>query len=194
MHTTSTLQEVVFAAHFQQPADLSVLDLASWAAMFETEFPHLQQLPPLDPVAFLAQQQQLTVNFGPSAQLPRLLKMSHDQRYTLQIQNDRLAFGWRRLEPVGVITDYPGYDVLKDRWDSLATQFREWWGGRFQTEPVLRLVELNYANAMPIGARLSEVFRFVHPVSSRPLVAFQASWTEVSGDVPNSRVSILSGV
>src|SRR3954469_19992645 len=100
MHTTRTLQEVVFAIHFSRPADFNVVELADWYTTFREDFPHLQQLPPLDEVT-LAPVMRPQIYFGVMPVQPRLLLISQDQRETVQLQSDRFAFGWRRLDPPG---------------------------------------------------------------------------------------------
>src|SRR5262245_17690524 len=101
---STTLQELVLAAHFQAPLPLGVMDLAAWVSHF-SDYPIVQELPPLSAV-------NLPVPGGPArmpafefvgmeASLPRMLVRSPDGRFSIQLQSDRLATGWARIEPLG---------------------------------------------------------------------------------------------
>ena len=101
MPTTTSLQELTIAAHFQAPLPLTVMDLADWVEHFTKEFPVLQQLPPLPPTNLPALGVPVQVQFLDAAALPRMLLRTADGRYHVQLQNDRFAFGWSRTEPIG---------------------------------------------------------------------------------------------
>jgi uncharacterized protein (TIGR04255 family) len=185
---TKTLAEVVLAAHFQAPLNLDVLELASWVGYF-SDFPIVQYLPVAPqanmPVNALPQ---MTFDFGmQGSTLPRVLLRSPDGRYSIQLQADRFAFGWVRIEPVGVPADYPGFESMLEKWLTILERFNDWAEERFQTRPQHRLVELNYANAAPLERdgqkrRISEIFKFVQ-TGGRPVIAFNTTWIErISGE------------
>lgn len=181
--TTKTLQEVIFAAHFRTPLPLGLLDFGAWISS-NPDFPIVQELPPLSPVAMpvFGMPQAATFEIGVAPQLPRILLRSQDGRFSLQLQTDRIAFAWSRIEPVGAVADYPGFDRVLETWVDVRSTFEAWATGRFRAKPQYRLVELNYMNAAPLDdggkkRRISEIFRFVQP-GVRPVNMFNVQWGE----------------
>ncbi|MDA9499312.1 hypothetical protein [Bradyrhizobium sp. CCBAU 11357] len=180
---TTTLQEFVLAGHFRAPLPLGLMDLANWVSSFP-DFPLHQELPPL-PTANMptaGAPQGPAIEFGMGTMLPRMLLRSQDGRYTLQLQNDRLAFGWARIEPVGLPADYPGFERMLALWTEMRSRVEDWIEGRFRARPQYRLVEVNYLNATPLEVegkqkRISEVFRFVQP-GGRRVNGFLVQWGE----------------
>ena len=190
MPTTRSLQELVIAAHFQAPLPLSVMDLAHWVEYFTEEFPVLQQLPPLPPTSLPAsvpapgvsgvQFQFLPVDSVP---VPRMLLRTADGRYSVQLQNDRFAFGWSRTEPIGDPAEYEGFEAHQQRWKETLNYFEAWSDERFHQRPAHRLLELTYSNALPLERngqqkRLSEIFKFVQP-AGRKINGFNTNWAEL---------------
>jgi uncharacterized protein (TIGR04255 family) len=181
---TKTLVEVILAAHFQAPLNLDVLEIASWIAYF-SDFPIVQYLPAAPQVSLQSANapQQVTFDFAlPGTALPRVLLRSPDGRYSIQLQADRFAFGWARIEPVGVPADYPGFESMLEKWQANLERFNKWTEERFQQRPQHRLMELNYANAAPLERdgqkrRLSEIFQFVQ-TTGRPVMSFNTTWVE----------------
>lgn len=180
---TKTLQEVILAAHFHAPLPLSLVDLSSWISS-NPDFPIVQELPPLPPVnvPILGGPQVPSIEINVGSQLPRMLLRSQDGRLSLQLQADRVAFAWSRIEPIGAVADYPGFERVLDLWTDIRTRIEAWIENRFRVQPRYRLVELNYANAAPLEEngkpkRISEVFRFVQP-GARPVNMFNVQWAE----------------
>jgi uncharacterized protein (TIGR04255 family) len=182
MPTTRSLQELVIAAHFQAPLPFTVMDLASWVQHF-SELPIIQQLPPLAsanlPMPGTPLQFQFAVEASP---MPRMLLRTADNRYSVQLQNDRFGFGWHRTEPIGDPAEYPGFEEHREHWKRVLDQFESWTESRFQQRPAHRLIELNYNNAVPLERngqqrRLSEIFKFVQ-LGGRKVAGFNVSWAE----------------
>lgn len=172
-----TLQETVTAVHFQAPLPLSVMDLADWVRHF-SDYPIVQQIQSL-PSAGIGVA--AAFQFGPGDGLPRMLLRTADGRFSLQLQSDRFAMGWNRIEPIGAPADYPGFECMIARWDALLLRFEQWTQDRFHLKPEYRLAELVYVNAAPLerdgrALRISEIFRFVQP--ARPVSFFNVSWGE----------------
>jgi uncharacterized protein (TIGR04255 family) len=185
MPTTKSLQELIIAAHFQAPLPFTVMDLASWVEHFR-ELPVVQQLPPLPPASLPAPgipQLQFQFVSMEAAALPRMLLRSADGRYSVQLQNDRFAFGWHRTEPIGDPAEYAGFEAHRAHWKQTLEHFEAWTEERFRQKPAHRLVELSYSNALPIEregrqSRLSEMFKFVQPGGRKIWGAFNTSWAE----------------
>ena len=205
MSTTKSLQELIIAVHFEVPIPLAVVDLADWIALFSKDFPVVQQLPNLPqvslPVPGMLPQMQFQMLEVPP--LPRMLLRSPDSRYSVQLQNDRFAFGWHRTEPVGVPAAYDGFESHKVAWNEVLDRFEHWCMSRFHQKPKYRLLELSYSNAAPLVVdgrtkRISEIFTFVQ-AKSRSLGAFNVSWVEgvqplVPGEPVKGIVSIQVAV
>ena len=186
MPTTKSLQELIIAVHFDAQIPLTVVDLADWVTYFSYDFPIIQQLPALSqvnlPTVLGPQSLQLQMLSVDSLPLPRMLLRSPDARYSIQLQNDRFAFGWHRTEPLGESAEYPGFEVHQQNWAEVVAKFEAWTQTRFRMRPGHRLIELTYSNAAPLERngkkiRLSEIFTFVQP-TGRPLSAFNTSWIE----------------
>src|ERR1700730_4507036 len=186
MPATKSLQELIIGVHFDAPIPLTVVDLADWVAHFSRDYPVVQQLPPLPqinlPVVAGPPQLQVQMIAVDGMQLPRMLLRSLDGRYSVQLQPDRFAFGWHRMEPLGEPAEYPGFDAHQQSWAGAIAYFEKWTEARFRVRPTHRLVELTYSNATPLEKdgkkkRLSEIFTFVRP-GSRTLIAFNTSWVE----------------
>lgn len=176
---TKNLQEIVLGVHFRAPLQLGVMDLADWGQQF-SDYPIVQQLQPL-PTSNINAPMQFGIEIG-GASLPRMLLRSPDSRFSLQLQGDRFAFGWSRIEPIGEPALYPGFDAMFERWTGILSRFEMWTEKRFQTRPPHRLAEVSYVNAAPLEVegkrkRISEVFSFVQPVG-RSLTGFSVAWVE----------------
>jgi uncharacterized protein (TIGR04255 family) len=179
---TRTLQELILATHFRAPLPLTVLDLADWVGAF-SDFPIIQELQPL-PVSNMPAPgaPQFSFEIHPVGTLPRMLLRTGDGRSSIQLQADRFAMGWSRIEPLGDLADYPGFEIMLQRWSQLLSRFEAWTTQRFHLRSEHRLVEVNYANASPLNQhgqqkRISEIFKFVH-TTGRPVNVFNTTWTE----------------
>ncbi len=205
MPTTRSLQEVVLALHFEQPAPLTLLDVAAWVAEFggprHTSYAELPSLPPAQ-IPLLGQPTgqvgiQLIGADGGGI-LPRLRFNGPDQSTLCVIQQDRLAFGWQRQAPVGEKDTYPGYEALRERWSVDTKHFCEWISDRLDHNMRFRLVELSYNNAFPLliegGTRkLSDVVKFFTPIG-RGVTSFNATWTEHLDPPASGYVQAIVGI
>ncbi len=198
MVATSTLQEVLLVVHFPAPLQVSILDMADWANEF-SEYPTAQQLP-FVPRVELAGPGPMGISLSVAdAGVPRLLLRSKKGERTVQLQNDRFAFGWSRTIPVGEGAEYPGYESLKVEWLAEFHKFNAWCSKRMGVVPKAKLVELGYNNASPIVVggqrrRLSDIFQWVRP--ARPVNAFQVSWMELleTDRIDAARVAAVAAV
>jgi uncharacterized protein (TIGR04255 family) len=192
MPTTKSLQELIIAVHFDAPISLTVVDLADWVTYFSDDFPIIQQLQALPhanlPTVLGPQALQLQMLSVDSLPLPRMLLRSPEGRYSIQLQNDRFAFGWHRTEPLGESAEYSGFEVHQQDWAEAVSSFEAWTQTRFRMRPGHRLMELTYSNATPLEKdgkkkKLSEIFAFVKP-TGRPVSAF--STTSIENVYPQS--------
>lgn len=204
MDNTRSLQEVLFAAHFEAPLPLSVLDLADWRKTFERQFPLFQQQPAWDPYVWLdfhnnaIQHPHMPQISMLRSLLPRVMAFSEDQRWSIHFQGDRVAISWRRTEPTGEPTPYPGFWKVAGEALAFLESFREWWQTRFDIPVNFRVCELNYFNAFPLAAghktRLSDVFKFIVPQPSKMIANLNVNWTFPSDPPDESRVHFVGGM
>lgn len=197
MPTTSSLQEMLIAAHLSAPPNATVLDVASWVEEFSGDYPAIQQLPPTPPVQLMQADQgafggammlgQSIMLGGPVVELPRMVLRSITTPFYVLYQADRIAFGWNRTKPLGVEEDYQGFDAVKAAFDDVARRFELWHIKRLGAPPSVRVAEISYINSVPMDLdgkqrRISEVFRWVQP--SRPVNMFNVNWLETIAEHP----------
>ena len=149
MTTTRALQEVIFVIHFNAIPPLTAIDLAAWYAEVREDFPIVQQQPAWEPFNWSLIPGPIML--FPQVQTPRLVAMSGDQRRALHLQADRFAYTWRRLEPTGEITPYPGFETVLAEALKQQERFRKWWRGHFEEKISPKVVEINYSNAFPMS-------------------------------------------
>jgi uncharacterized protein (TIGR04255 family) len=189
MVASPPVQDVLFALHFVS-GPLTVVDVASWVKAFNDHDLSIQQQPALPTMPWApGGQPQPTFFFGSGASLPRIFLRREDTSEYFIFQEDRVAFGWHRVEPIGSEAAYPGYDNLRLRWHDLLGRFVAWYAGERGVPCVPRLIELGYQNAFLIedvdGRREVPAFFRLADMAHRPLREFQLSWRELvaeSGD------------
>lgn len=112
------VEEVAFAAQFADPV-FSFAEVAALRNLLAPRFPVVQQQPPLSRLS--APEEENTAppfRFDP-AQLPRLWFVASDGQRLVQIQDDRIAFNWRRL---GRPTAYPRYPLLREEFAAILAE------------------------------------------------------------------------
>jgi len=192
MTTTRALQEVIYVVHFASSLPLTMMDMIDWSQTVAEDFPVLQQVPAWGPFQYgPAPEGMMPMIFG-TPPLPRLMAVSLDQRRTLNLQADRFACTWRRLEPTGEPTPYPGFEAILSDVLQMQHRFRSWWSARFGGDPIFTFVELNYTNAFSMvtpegNRRLSEVMTFVVP-KGRQISHFGVGWMETVEPPDQARV------
>lgn len=188
MPSTTSLNEVVLAIHFENPISLTVLDLSSWSDAF-ADFTAFQELPPIPRTELLPQPPTFHMQFAP--ELPRIIKRAGPRPdMWVQLQADRFAIGWNRLAPLGQRDEYPGYPQMWAHWSSLAKRFYDWHQVRIGGTPASRLIEIGYSNAQlarrnGVSLRISDVLKNYRPSEpSRKLIGFNLSWAEALDSNP----------
>ena len=111
------VSEVVLGVQFERiPQFLTVHSGFLWHK-FRTEFPKVQQQPPLEPTfeTFGTRQNaggvELRFSSGPPP-IPRLWFLNEDDSELIQFQPDRFLHNWRKRGDSG---SYPRYEKIKDR-------------------------------------------------------------------------------
>lgn len=106
------LQEVAIAVHFEPLQRLVVPEIGLLWQHYGEKYQHVEQHEPIDPIIErigvrqpLMRRAKLRFVDGPL--LPRIWFLSDDKRELIQIQQDRFARNWRKVEETD---DYPRYD------------------------------------------------------------------------------------
>jgi len=205
MSNTLSLQEVLFVAHFSAGQPLTVLDAAHWYDGLAARYPVFQQQPAWQPMIWQdiggsainpPGVPQLLIN---QTLMPRFVGISEDQRWSVHLQGDRIAMGWRRLEPTGKATPYPGFETVHDSVAVFLNDFSVWWLQRFGVQIDFQICELNYFNAFPFvlperTLRVSEIFKFVIPQQGKTLANLNASWIEPTEGPRHERVHCFTAM
>ncbi len=205
MADTRSLNEVIFTAHFLAPEPLTVLDLADWYNGVAKRYPIFQQQQPWSP--FVWHDFETAVPgppvvpqfFGGPGFIPRLLGYSEDQRWAVNCQYDRIAISWRRLEPTGEPTPYPGFESVLEEVLKFLEGFQAWWLGRFGASVIFQICELNYFNAFPFKSgqrqlRVSEVFRAWIFRPGKKIANLNVSWMMPPEPSEHARVQCLAAM
>jgi hypothetical protein len=203
MSTTTTLQEMVIAAHFQPSMPLTLMDVASWVEEFQGEYPAFQQSPAPPPASLNAAPGAViggqAFMIGPvGVDLPRMRLSAINSPYYVLMQTDRIGLGWARRRPLGEPDDYKGFDAMRARWGDFVARFDAWQAKRLGGTSAVHMMELSYVNAIPMTVRgerrrLSQLFRFVQP--TRPVNAFGVNWAELIPEHPGgARVQAQAGL
>ncbi len=186
MPETNALQEIVIGVHFEGAINITIPEVAHFVSIFEDEYPHYQQTPPLPPVE-LHPSGDPEVVFSQRDLMPRLILRSLDQSRVLQFQADRFAIGWAKNTPIEASANYPGYDQLRGEWKTILDRFYNWSSTLSGGNPKSRLIELAYYNAISLERhgklrKLSDIMKF-NDLKGRELIQFKMAWTEIIGDL-----------
>jgi uncharacterized protein (TIGR04255 family) len=131
-------------------------------------------------------------------QLPRIFLRREDVNEYFVLQNDRVAFAWHRIEPVGEEAAYPGYDELRQRWHTHLERFNRWSARRLGGPRPPRLIELSYQNAFPLddnegSRRVPPYFRLTN-LGDRTIREFQLAWRELVPDSGGGYVNAAGAI
>jgi len=182
------VQEIAFA--FQLPdAQLTVEEIVDIGRALRPSFP-VQQLQPALP-RMLGPTESPLFSFPVGPSLPRFWFVSTDGLRLVQVQEDRVAFNWRRL----------GREVVYPRYGTLRAEFEEHVERLTETIPSLKdlhadLCELTYVNELvdeqtADRVPLDQVLRTVRPIEDAEFLPgtdqaeWQGRWTirDEGGDV-----------
>jgi uncharacterized protein (TIGR04255 family) len=202
MTASPPITEIGFTIIFEPINGLTVLDIAELYHCFEAEYPVLQQVPPLQAAPLEAPFR--GNSFGPTIQivsptieLPRIWFIAADSKNLIQFQSDRFAHNWRRLTPLDVASDYPGYFSTRDRFLAEYNHFERWAQQKFGGAPKPIMGELLYVNTVLLGppaeqTRLSAVFRKYKPTSIKKILGFQMTWREFVTEGANDVIDVAA--
>jgi uncharacterized protein (TIGR04255 family) len=161
--------EVAAALQFAPLRDLTAAHVGLYWAQIREEFGRVNEMAPLarqieeselGPTA----EPQFTVLTQP--ELPRLWFVSESGTRLIQLQRDRFAYNWRRLDTE---EEYPRFSAVKQSFLNAWGGFRRFLDANTLMSPALDQCELTYVNIVPRGdgwdrmsdlERLFRVFRW----------------------------------
>jgi len=150
---TETVVGIEFAA-----LPIGFMGLASLHGLWNADFPNpveQEALPPTRPVQQGAPDFAFRLGVGPPP--ARLWMISSDQHFLIQVQSDRLTLNWRRLDAEA--NSYPGFEILKARFESLFADFRSHISGSLNIEVEPMVVEWTYVNEIDRADRVLDIWR-----------------------------------
>ena len=146
------LVEVSISVQFTEIEGLNTAHLGLVWQKFRNEFPRVETQPPLPRMVLepdrIEPRGSVTLELKKAPPLPRMWFLNRDETCLVQIQGDRFAFNWRKLD---ADERYPRYDRVKSDFSrnlDIFTQFLEEEGFEgLQPDQV----ELTYVNHIPSG-------------------------------------------
>jgi hypothetical protein len=137
------------------------------------ELPRLEEQHPLPPIdSLIARQapQSIALEVVTSPSAPRLWLMDKPGAHLFQVQSDRLARNWRRLEGG---SDYPRFETIRDTFKEEVERVLRVLSKDFNLQPVPTHAELHYVDH--VLPSLDGVFRSMADVGAvlRPI---EAGW------------------
>lgn len=149
---TETVVGIEFAA-----LPIGFMGLASLHDLWKVDFPYSveqEALPPTRPVQQGAPGFPFHIGVGPPP--ARLWMISPDQHFLIQVQSDRLTLNWRRLDAQA--NSYPGFVVLKARFESLFADFQSHISGMLDIKVEPMVVEWTYVNEIDGADRVLDIW------------------------------------
>ncbi|MEJ7786392.1 MAG: TIGR04255 family protein [Solirubrobacteraceae bacterium] len=188
------VEEIAFAVQLVEPV-LSIEDIVGAGACFSADFPVHQLQPPLPRMFAPAAVPSFSISTI-GVQVPRFWFVSSDGLKLIQLQEDRIAFNWRRL---GTDAVYPRYAVLRQEFESVLAQVAQAVGfdlGTLQSD----LCELTYVNELEHGAdsSLDAALTTVSPLSDADFLPppdearWTGQWTITQATGPAGRMTVAA--
>jgi len=184
--------QLLLTVSFSPPIEnLTILDLASVAALFRDEFPVFQQIARAGPMSAQANADHAIFPAWVSA-TPRISMSSTESRFQLLFQNDRLSFGWVRGSSLDEPNDYPGFTEIFENFETHVGQIVAW-AKQVGSEIRPAIGEIVYTDAFPLtmGKPLSDIITLLNPIGKLPVNSFNYNWTQ---PWPNEREGYVEGL
>lgn len=140
------LNEVVLGVQFDSPAGYQQIRAGEVWKLFSADFPHVQELPPLQPSFETFGPQASLFSFGPinGPMHNRFWFTSQSGDEIIQFQNDRLLHNWRK---VGDQTnEYPRFDTIIAKFMDEVSHLETFFRTISHHDLPIRQCELSYVN------------------------------------------------
>ena len=147
------LNEVVIGVQFQPPRGYSQILAGQVWELFRSEFPHVEEQPPLPPTfETFGRQQPLQFGVGISiggTSHDRFWFLSRGKEELIQFQQDRLLHNWRK---VGDETQYPRFERMISKFENELGGLEDYFATLSpQPQPlVINQCEISYINHIPL--------------------------------------------
>lgn len=170
--------------------DLTILDLAELARLFNAELPVFRQYVRAGPMRTVPDDDD-TPDFQQMVGLPRISLATGDGGYQLLLQDDRISFGWMRTTPLSGSHDYPGFSSTFDNLMTKVAAVREWARARkIDIKPAVGEVVYTDAFLLSDSRRLSDILTTLNPAAMMSVVQFEYGWKQ---NWPTDREGFLEG-
>jgi len=150
--------EVACSVSFSAAKPLRGIHLGLYRERIRSDFPQIEEVPPLALVVELQEPGMGGVGLGyavgPLPPLRRTLFVSEDGRNLIQVQEDRFIFNWKKAADDD---QYPSYDEVIERFNCHLAGFLEFAVEQSIGPLVYRQFELIYVNQIPLGEAEVEV-------------------------------------
>lgn len=179
------------------PGVMQEYDIKGLHSLFEADFPHVEQQPPLE---YLMPAGAANNAFSLGLPYKRWWFVSDDQEQVLQFQPNMIALNWRRRDakPIGD-NPYPGFSVMFARFASILDEVRSWNSQQDRSMPEPVSCELLYDNMIVQPAqntksvKLSNIIAELNPSYNGPgKYNWRNSWFEKLEDDKNPDESSLA--
>ncbi|HVV37632.1 MAG TPA: TIGR04255 family protein [Acidimicrobiales bacterium] len=160
------VNEVAIAVQFAPlPTTMQLVTIATELANL-TGFLNVSEQPPLGPMPTRrADEAQLQLQISNAPIGPRIWLQDEDEVHLIQLQHDRVALNWRRLDDS---QGYPSFDSIRPTWDNVFSQVCDLAAG-LNAPIVPNIFEVTYVNPVDPAPRARDL---VAPWSGRYSDAF----------------------
>lgn len=145
------LTEVVIGVQFESLASYTSINAKEVWELYKTEYPRVEEHPPLAPQFELisggAQGLPFKFSFGGAFTTNRLWFVSPDESRLLQFQNDRLLMNWRKSQNP---TEYPRFEKLSDSFNEHFVSLQKFVRKAFDQELRINQAEISYVNQIEV--------------------------------------------
>jgi uncharacterized protein (TIGR04255 family) len=166
--TNPPLSEVVLSTQFATPPKYSEVYIREIWALFERDFPTVQEMPALPPTfevfggSELPQMRLLNIGLVTGALRNRYWFSSASGAELIQFQHDRFIHNWRKV--MGQNNEYPRFDPVIAKYSTELESLESYFGSKSWGLLMPNQCELTYVNQIPLiddtGAALPKSFFF----------------------------------
>jgi uncharacterized protein (TIGR04255 family) len=173
------LNEVVVGVQFTPISGYSTVDTAAIWELFRSEFPIVQEQPPLPPQFETfggGQSSEIQIQFSPISGQIRLWFATELGDHLLQFQPDRLLLNWR-YNGNGV---YPHFEQIIAVFHDCLSRLDQHILSSKAHRLDINQIEITYVNVIPVES-VSDLHKWLHiaPTSEFPIESMNVNFTEV---------------
>lgn len=179
-YSAPPLNELVLGVQFAPIPGYSTVDAGAIWELFRSEFPVVQEQPPLTPQFETfggGPSSGVQIQFGPIMGPTRLWFITDQGDHLLQFQPDRLLLNWRQNGEGA----YPRYEQIAKVFEECLGKLRDHVQTTKSHELDINQIEITYINIIPVED-VSEQSRWLQimPAFEFPIEAMSANFTEIA--------------